>query len=58
MSNFTIDSRDGAVEAAAQYKTLGLPLPTDLVAYLADNGIILTDDTEVTEETFNPYEQE
>jgi len=47
MSNFTIDCRDTAVEAAQQYRELGLPMPIDLIAYLEADGFIVTDPSDV-----------
>lgn len=58
MSNFVIESREAAIEAAQQYRELGLPLPTDLVAYLTNNGVIATGDLLVTEQTFTPKPQD
>lgn len=49
MSNFVINSFDEAVEAAVQYQELGLPMPTDLQAYLVSFGLIVTDDMLVDE---------
>lgn len=58
MSNFVIDSVDTALEAAQQYRDLGLPPPADLIAYLGDNGLILTDECEVYDYLFNEVQQD
>lgn len=57
MSNFAINSTDEAIEAAEQYRDLGLPLPVDLVTYLSDLGLIVTDQSEVYEDLFNRQDQ-
>ena len=56
MTNFPINSTTEALEAAEQYRELGLPLPVDLVAYLTDCGLIVTDQSEVHEYMFNEQE--
>jgi len=44
MSHLVINSFDEAFEAATQYLELGLPMPTDLQAYLVSFGLIVSDD--------------
>lgn len=48
---FAIDSLESAKEAAEQYLELGLPMPVDLTAFLESQGLIVTDQATLIEDT-------